>query len=72
MPKSCCYYELHERIEQMVKISLHSIHGTETNTFANRKFVTIHVRSTLHEKMEVLQERQIWLRRLNIPLCQLF
>ena len=32
-----------------------------------RKFVTIYARSTLHEKTEPLQERQIWLGRLSIP-----
>ena len=36
-----------------------------------RKFITIYARSTLHEKTELLQERQIWLGRLSIPLCKL-
>ena len=35
--------------------------------FTNRKFVTIYVRSTTREK-GVLQDRQIWLGRLSIPL----
>ena len=36
------------------------MHGTERDIHMNRKFVTIYVRSTLLEKTEFLQERQIW------------
>ena len=44
------------------------MHGTEINImFTCRKFVTIYLRSTLHEKMD-LQKRQICLDRLSIPL----
>ena len=40
--------------------------------FLQIEFVTIYLRSTLHEKTEFLQERQYWLGRLSIPLRQLF
>ena len=60
---SNCYYhhELNASNEHMAKISFIGlcVHATERNIFTNTKFVTIYVRSTLHEKMEFLQERQI-------------
>ena len=37
----------------------------------NDKFVTTYARNTLHEKTELLQEGQIWLGILSIPLCKL-
>ena len=45
------------------------MHGTERNiNFTNRKFVAIYVCSILQEKNGVLQERQILLGCLSIPL----
>ena len=48
------------------------MHGIERNILKNRKFATLYVRSTLHEKTELLQKRQFWVSRLSIPLCKLF
>ena len=48
------------------------MYGTKKIIFTNGKFVTIYVSSTLHEKTEFLQERQVWLCRLSILLCKLF
>ena len=43
------------------------MHGTERNIFTNRKFVTICAQHLIR-KNGVLQERQIWLGCLSIPL----
>ena len=51
--KGGCYHELNESTEKMAKlsvISLYYIYGTEINIFTNRKFVTIYIRITSHEK----------------------
>ena len=54
----------------MNKISLGYNTYTE-NTFTNRKFLIIYVRSTLHEQTEFLQELQLWPGRLYFEFKKL-
>ena len=58
---SCCQHELNESTKKMMKISFINVYMELREMFLETEitFVTIYLRSTLHDKIDFFQERYV-------------